>query len=107
MTPTIFTREQVARQLSVTPAMLRRYEAYGLVRLVREGDIEGYGPAEVRRVWTIVSCQQDLGINLAGVEAVLKLRDHVAEIHRQLEGLAVRVRQALDADDEQASHPDA
>lgn len=106
MNPTIYNREQVARQLSVAPAVLQRYELRGLVRLVREGDIEGYGPAEVRRAWTIVSCQQDLGINLAGVEAVLKLRDHLAEIHRHLESLAVRLREALD-DDEQASHPDA
>ena len=37
------------------------------------------GPAEIRRIWTIVSYQRDLGINLAGVEAILKLRDHMDE----------------------------
>jgi MerR family transcriptional regulator/heat shock protein HspR len=107
MTPTILTRDQVARQLAVPLAMLRRYESFGLVSPVHEGDLEGYGPAEIRRVWTIVSCQRDLGMNLAGVEAVLKLRDHMADVHRQLERLAVRLRQALDAADKDASQHDA
>ena len=47
--------------------------------------MEGYGPAEIRRVWTIVSCQRDLGINLAGVEVVLRLRDHLEDVHRRLQ----------------------
>jgi MerR family transcriptional regulator/heat shock protein HspR len=77
-----------------------------LVRAVQgEGGVEGYGPAEIRRVWTIVSCQRDLGINLAGVEAVLRLNDHIAEVHQRLRGLAQELRAALD--DEPASHDDA
>jgi MerR family transcriptional regulator/heat shock protein HspR len=104
MTPTIIARDQVARALSVPVTLLVRYEAAGLVRVVREGDVEGYGPAEIRRTWTIVSCQRDLGINLAGVEAVLKLRDHLAQVHRHVEQLATRLRQALEEEDEAAIH---
>jgi MerR family transcriptional regulator/heat shock protein HspR len=99
MTRPITPRDQVARQLAVTPGLLARYEQRGLVRVVREGPVEGYGPAEIRRLWTIVSCQRDLGINLAGVEAVLKLRDHLAEVHHQLGALSVRLREALDSDE--------
>jgi MerR family transcriptional regulator/heat shock protein HspR len=80
--------------------VLLRYEQHGLVHAVREGALEGYGPAEIRRVWTILSFQRDLGINLAGVEAILKLHDHLADVHRQLDHLATELRDALEAEAE-------
>ncbi|MBV8555103.1 MAG: MerR family transcriptional regulator [Planctomycetaceae bacterium] len=105
MTPSIIPREQVAQKLSVPTQLLIRYEAHGLIRPVRQGTVEGYEPAEIRRIWTILSCQRDLGINLAGVEAILKLRDHLAEVHRQLDVLTRRLREALE--DEIGTDPDA
>lgn len=95
----IIPRDVAARELSVSTRWLARYESAGLVKVVREGDVEGYGPAEVRRLWTIVTCQRDLGINLAGVEAILKLRDHMAEVHLRLEGVADQLRQFLEEED--------
>lgn len=95
MSQPIIPRELVARQLAVPARVLVRYEARGLVRSVRQGDLEGYAPAEVRRIWSIVSYQRDLGINLAGVEAVLKLRDHMADVHRRLGSVTDRLRDAL------------
>ncbi len=77
MSERIIPREHAANSLSVTTRVLLRYESLGLVHTLREGEIEGYGPSEIRRLWTIVSLQRDLGVNLAGVEAVLKLRDHI------------------------------
>lgn len=93
MTPPIFPREQVAERLAVAPRLLLRYEARGLVRAVREGNVEGYDAAGLRRLWTVVSLQRDLGINLAGVEAILRLRAHMAEMHGRLEAFAERLRQ--------------
>jgi MerR family transcriptional regulator/heat shock protein HspR len=94
----IVPRDQVAERLSVPTRILIRYESRGLVRVTREGDVEGYRPAEIRRIWSIVTLQRDLGINLAGVEAVLKLRAHVDAIHAQMEQLAVRLREAIEND---------
>ena len=96
----IIPREHAARQLSVSTTVLRRYEARGLVCAVRVEDVEGYEPVEIRRLWTIVSLQRDLGINLAGVEAVLRLRDHVDELHRRVRALAYDLRDALDDEEE-------
>jgi MerR family transcriptional regulator/heat shock protein HspR len=96
MTQSIISRDQVAEHLGVPLRVLTRYEARGLVQVIREGAVEGYGPAEVRRIWSIVSFQRDLGINLAGVEAILKLRDHLDEVHRQLDSLALEMRDLLD-----------
>jgi MerR family transcriptional regulator/heat shock protein HspR len=98
MTPPIIPRDEVARQLAVPSRVLVRYEARGLVRSVREGEVEGYAPGEIRRIWAIVSYQRELGINLAGVEAVLKLRDHLADVHRRLGTLAQGLRDALEDD---------
>ena len=106
MTPPITPREQVARELSIAPRVLARYEARGLIRAVREGPVEGYGPSEIRRIWAIVSYQRDLGINLAGVEAVLKLRDHLADVHRRLDALAARLRETLEHEHEHEPAPD-
>jgi MerR family transcriptional regulator, heat shock protein HspR len=95
MARTIIPRDQVAQEFSISARILVRYEFLGLVRAVREGDVEGYEPAEIPRLWTIVSCQRDLGINLAGVEAVLKLRDHLTEVHHRLDRLARELDEAL------------
>src|SRR5690348_6483121 len=101
-TQSIIPREQVAAEFAVPVRLLVRYESRGLVHAIPgEGGVEGYGPAEIRRVWTIVSCQRDLGINLAGVEAVLRLHDHIEAVHQQLDTLAHELRQALES--EQAS----
>ena len=95
MTP-IIPREHAAKHLSVSLTLLRRYEARGLIRVVRSAEVEGYEPLEIRRLWTIVSLQRDLGVNLAGIEAVLRLRDHVDDLHRRLRDLALEMRSALE-----------
>ena len=92
----ILGRDQVARQFSITTATLLRYEGMGLIRpRVLEED-QGYGPAEIRRLWTILTFQRDLGINLAGVEVILRLRDEMARTQAHLERLARTLRDAFD-----------
>jgi MerR family transcriptional regulator/heat shock protein HspR len=98
MSESILPREYVAERLAVAPSVLVRYEARGLVHTVRKGAVEGYEPSEVRRLWTIVSLQRDLGVNLAGVEAVLKLRAHLDDVQKNLFRLADQLREALEAD---------
>jgi MerR family transcriptional regulator/heat shock protein HspR len=97
MTPSIISRDRVAEKLAVPVQVLLRYESRGLVHLRHgeEGE-EGYGPAEIRRIWTIVSCQRDLGVNLAGVEAILRLRDHIEVLHEQIGALAGELCEALE-----------
>jgi MerR family transcriptional regulator, heat shock protein HspR len=99
MTRPIIPRDDVARELSVSSRVLLRYETLGLVRVAHEGERVGYEPAQIRRLWTIVSYQRDLGINLAGVEVILRLREQLAEVHRRVGGLAEDLRAALEPDD--------
>ncbi len=99
MNPRIITRESVAEHLSVSTQVLLRYERLGLARSIRDGDVEGYEPAEVRRIWSIVTYQRDLGINLAGVEVILQLRERMSSLHGQLRQLADELRDLVDESD--------
>ena len=56
-------------------------------------------PRQIRRLWTIVSFQRDLGINLAGVEVILRLSDHLTEVHHRVNRLAEELRGLLDVDE--------
>jgi MerR family transcriptional regulator/heat shock protein HspR len=94
----IIPREQVAEHLAVSTRLLARYESRGLVRAVREGDVEGYSPAELRRLWSVLSLHRDLGINLAGIEVILRLRGQMIELQRRLGELADSLHEALEAD---------
>ena len=103
MSESFYPRAVVARELAVSVATLLRYEGRGLVRATRPdraaGDeAEGYGPVEVRRLWTIVTFQRDLGINLAGVEVILRLRDQMDATHGRLAALARDLRALADAE---------
>lgn len=91
------SRDMVAARLAVPASLLVRYEARGLVHMVRQGSVEGYEPAEIRRVWAVVSLHRDLGINLAGIEAVLRLRSQLEQVHERLGRLAKEMQAALDA----------
>jgi MerR family transcriptional regulator/heat shock protein HspR len=95
----IISRERVARELAISSRLLERYERLGLVRAVAEGPEIGYEPAQIRRLWTIVSFQRDLGINLAGIELILQLCDRLAEVHHRVHGLADELRDLLELEE--------
>lgn len=88
MNERFISRESVARRLSISTEVLVRYERLGLIQSAREGDVEGYDPSQARRIWSIVTYQRDLGVNLAGVEMILRLRDQMSSLHRHLARLA-------------------
>jgi MerR family transcriptional regulator/heat shock protein HspR len=96
----IIPRELAARELAVSTTVLARYESLGLVRVTREGLEEGYEPAQIRRLWSIVTYQRDLGINLAGVEVILRLVDNLSEVHHRVYHLVEELRGSLDQDDQ-------
>jgi MerR family transcriptional regulator/heat shock protein HspR len=102
----VLPRDLVAQQLAVSLRVLDRYESLGLVQSVHDGSMKGYEPAQIRRLWTIVSFQRDLGINLAGVEVILQLFDHFSRVHHRVHHLADELRELLDVD-ESTFEPDS
>ncbi len=97
MNERIIPRETVAQNLSISPQVLIRYERMGLVRSIQEGEVQGYEPAQVRRIWAIMTYQRDMGVNMAGVEVILRLREHMATLHHDLKDLAGKLQVLVDA----------
>jgi MerR family transcriptional regulator/heat shock protein HspR len=77
----------VAAQLcGVHPQTLRQYERLGLVIPSRAGAKNRlYSELDIRRVRQIQRLTQDLGVNLAGVEVILRLLDEMDDMRRDLE----------------------
>src|SRR5689334_277571 len=105
MTRRIIPRELVAHQLAIPFKTLVRYERLGLVQVAHEGATEGYEPSQVRRLWMIASFQRDLGINLAGVEVILRLCDQMTEVHHRLGSLARELREILEVEEDDEPTP--
>lgn len=96
MSATILRREIVAENLGTAPEVLIRYERLGFIRCIEQSGVVGYEPAEVRRIWSILSYQRDLGVNLAGVELILQLRDRIDALHRHVLRVAGSLESALE-----------
>ncbi len=70
------------------PQTLRIYEQKGLVRPKRTaGNTRLYSDADVERLRLIQRLTTELGLNLAGVELVLRLEDELRKAHVQIERL--------------------
>ena len=74
--------ENVCREFGISVVTLRRYERVSSVRRSRRDGQWGFGPREVRRLWSILSLHRELGVNLAGVELILHMRDRMLEMDR-------------------------
>ena len=83
-----YTLEIVSRRASLTPAAVRRYTRLGFVQPhARRGRQALYGEAELARLRKIVRLTRDLGLNLAGVEVVLRLTDAIDALQREMAAL--------------------
>jgi MerR family transcriptional regulator/heat shock protein HspR len=77
-----------AELVGMHPQTLRMYEAKGLVRPQRTpGNTRLYSEADLARLRLIQTLKAELGINLAGVEIVLRLEDELRKVQRRLERL--------------------
>ena len=82
----------VARLVECHPQTLRMYERMGLVAPERsEANIRLYSDDDVERVQQIKRLTQEMGVNLAGVEVVLRLLDRLEKMETEV----VRLREAL------------
>jgi MerR family transcriptional regulator/heat shock protein HspR len=82
-----------AELVGMHPQTLRIYENKGLVRPQRTpGGTRLYSEADVERLRIIQRLTTELGLNLAGVELVLRLEDELRKAHDQLERLQKQLR---------------
>jgi MerR family transcriptional regulator, heat shock protein HspR len=78
------------------PQTLRIYENKGLIRPKRtNGGTRLYSDADIERLQLIQRLTNDLGLNLAGVEHVMRLQDELVRMRRHLDRMEKEMRQAI------------
>jgi MerR family transcriptional regulator/heat shock protein HspR len=85
-----------AELVGMHPQTLRMYEQKGLVRPKRTaGNTRLYSEADLERLRLIQRLTTELGLNLAGVEAVLDLEEQLQRMHDRMERLEREMRDAI------------
>lgn len=87
-----------ARMVGVQVHTLRYYERMGLVEPARsKGKVRLYSEKDIERMGRIRSATE-MGINLAGIEVLLRLMEHVITLQSELENLRKRVSEGDEED---------
>ncbi len=82
-----------ARMLSTQTYTLRYYERIGIIQPSRSrGNIRLYSERDMAHLRRVKTLMDDLGVNLAGVEVILRMTQHMAELQRHTEELEAEVK---------------
>lgn len=83
----------VSKIVDLHPQTLRMYEVMGLVTPARsEGNIRLYSADDIERLRRITRLVEELGVNLAGVEVILNMRERMEQMHRDMEMMRQEMR---------------
>ncbi|MCK4431555.1 MAG: MerR family transcriptional regulator [Candidatus Aminicenantes bacterium] len=75
----------VARTYNIHPQTLRLYEREGLLKPSRsEGNTRLYSEGDLEQLELILNLTRDLGVNLAGVEVILNMRNKIEQIETEV-----------------------
>jgi len=86
----------VAEQYEIHPQTLRLYEREGLLTPSRsDGNTRLYTEEDLERLEVILKLTRELGVNLAGVEIILNMREKMEAMQRQMEGFIANLNQEL------------
>ena len=81
-----YTISAVADMYEIHPQTLRMYEREGLLKPSRsEGNTRLYEDSDLERLEIILSLTRDLGVNLAGVEIILNMREKMDAMQKEFE----------------------
>jgi len=90
----------VAEKYGIHPQTLRLWEREGLLRPHRsKGNTRLYDEETCERLETILALTRDLGVNLAGVEIILNLREQVKRLQREVDVLTRVLKQKLEEEE--------
>lgn len=88
----IYVISVAARIVGIETHTLRYYERLGLVQPYRsQGNIRYYSEGDIGRLRHIKGLMSDLGINLAGVEVVMRMAERMAEMQRQIQEMETEI----------------
>lgn len=89
----------VAELYQLHPQTLRLYERVGLLKPSRsQGNTRLYTDGDLERLEVILNLTRELGVNLAGIEIILNMRDKMAQMQSQMEEFVRFVRSEVARD---------
>jgi MerR family transcriptional regulator, heat shock protein HspR len=88
----------VAESFQIHPQTLRLYERLGLLTPSRsDGNTRLYTEDDLKRLEVILTLTRDLGVNLAGVEVILSMREKMEKMQEQVEEMMEFIREQVSA----------
>src|ERR1700719_2268158 len=86
----------VSELYKLHPQTLRLYERVGLLKPSRsQGNTRLYTDSDLERLEVILTLTREMGVNLAGIEIILNMREKIAEMQHQMEAFTSFVQQEL------------
>ncbi len=99
----------VSEMLGVHPQTLRLYEREGFVHPSRRAGVRMYSEDDVERIRAIINLTRDMGVNLAGVEVILSMREKMQRLQDEMEQMMFGMREEfmreLSRREDEAKHP--
>jgi MerR family transcriptional regulator/heat shock protein HspR len=88
----VFVISVAARMIGVHAQTLRYYERAGLIEPTRsQGNRRYYSESDLEQLRRIKTLMDDMGMNLAGAEVVLRLTKRIEELEHQIERLVMDI----------------
>ena len=92
----LYTIGVVARMYDIHPQTLRLYEREGLLKPSRtEGNTRLYSDEDLERLEFILFLTRELGVNLAGVDIILNMKEQMEELQKQIDQLIEFIQNEL------------
>jgi len=86
----------VAELYKVHPQTLRLYERHGLIKPSRsEGNTRLYTQPDIERLEIVLNLAREMGVNLAGIEIILNMRERMTHMQEQMEQFLHLLQQEL------------
>ncbi len=94
--PGVFRIGAISERFGIHPQTLRLYEREGLLRPARtEGNTRLYDAVTIERLEIILTLTRDLGVNLAGVEVILHMKERMEKMQGEVKDLLSAVREEV------------
>jgi len=98
----------VAESYQIHPQTLRLYERLGLLKPSRsDGNTRLYTEDDLQRLQVILTLTRELGVNLAGVEVILNMREKMQKLQQQVEDIVSFVHDQISPTFAGSMHHDA
>ena len=92
----LFMISVVSEMLGIHPQTLRLYEREGFIKPKRSvGNTRLYSEEDVEKLEMVLRLTRELGVNLAGVEVILSMREKMEQMQREMEDTIRLLREEL------------